>query len=80
MLKLVIAGVVELTAKLLSPAAFVTALFCGANVARIDRIMTVHELVTELMEGVRAFLLTIDRATDSQRRDFLFNKKKAPGR
>jgi nitronate monooxygenase len=38
-------------------------IFCGANVYRIDRIMSVHDLVTELMEGVRASPLTIDRAT-----------------
>ena len=37
-------------------------IFCGANVPRIDRIMTVHELVSELMEGLRASPLTIDRA------------------
>ena len=34
-------------------------IFAGANVHRIDRIMTVHELVTELMDGVRASPLTL---------------------
>jgi len=29
-------------------------IFAGANVSRIDRIMSVHELISELMEGVQA--------------------------
>ena len=34
-------------------------IFTGANVTRIDRIVSVHELVTELMDGVRASPLTL---------------------
>ncbi|MFA6587702.1 MAG: nitronate monooxygenase [Patescibacteria group bacterium] len=34
-------------------------IFCGANVYRIDRIMSVHELITELMDGVKASALTL---------------------
>lgn len=34
-------------------------IFAGANVYRIDRILTVHELVTELMDGVRASKRTL---------------------
>lgn len=34
-------------------------IFCGANVYRIDKILTVHELVAELMEGVKASTLEL---------------------
>ncbi|MFH1235324.1 MAG: nitronate monooxygenase family protein [Parcubacteria group bacterium] len=37
-------------------------IFCGANVHRIDGIMSVHELVAELMDGVRASTLTLSNA------------------
>lgn len=37
-------------------------IFCGANVSRIDRVMPVHDLVTELMDGVRASTLTLQNA------------------
>lgn len=34
-------------------------IFCGANVPRIDRIVSVHELVAELMDGVKASKLKL---------------------
>ena len=34
-------------------------IFCGANVYRVDKIMTVHDLITELMAGVRASTLEL---------------------
>ena len=37
-------------------------IFCGANAPRVTRIMSVHELVTELMDGVRASTLTLPHA------------------
>lgn len=37
-------------------------IFCGANVHRIDRIISVHELVSELMEGVKNSNRTLPRS------------------
>ncbi len=36
-------------------------IFCGANVHRINCIMSVHELITELIDGVHASPLTLPR-------------------
>lgn len=38
-------------------------IFCGANVYRINKIMSVHELISELMKGVEASKLTLPQST-----------------